>query len=162
MNDKLQTINELAPIASRLREREEQISALKRDMWGNVASLVSTAGEQGRDLLLAKTKLAGGLRWSDWLSAHVPNLPEAQASKYERITTEQITDVRQAIFAFIPVSEQDKPKRLPPAPWEPVFGLLGRLSRVDVQEWPQDQVGLARKSMSDVVERLGGRVEWKA
>lgn len=162
MNDKLQTINELAPIAARLREREEQINALKRDMIGNLSELIGLAGEQGKDLIIAKTKLSGKMSFSDFLSCHTPTISEVQASKYERITTEQITDVRQAIFAFIPVSEQDKPKRLPPAPWEPVFGLLGRLSRVDVQEWPQDQVGLARKSMADVVERLGGRVEWKA
>ena len=164
MNDKLQTINELAPIASRLRDREEQISALKRDMIGNLSELIGLAGEQGKDLIIAKTKLSGKMSFSDFLSCHTPTITEVQAKKYERITTEHVTGFRQAMFAFldVDVDDTDKPKRLPPAQWESAIGLINRLSRVNVIEWPEDRVCEARKSMADVVERLGGKVEWKA
>lgn len=140
----LPALTDLAPIAQRLRNREEEITAGKRNMMDNISTLVSLATEQGRDLVLAKTKLGKHLRWSEWLKAQVPNLPEAQAAKYERIATEQLTDARQAVFAFLPAPDRDAtPERMKPEVWETAWGFAAKLTKLTrdkpIAEWPDEQ-----------------------
>lgn len=144
----------MQPIAARLREREEQIAAGKRSMMQNMTDLVVLAGDQGRDILLAKTKLGKALRWSDWLGSHVPNLPESQAAKYERVATEQLTDPRQCVFAFLPPAEHEpKAERLKPAVWERSWGLASRLTKV-VDGAPDTMLNKVRTCLEPMARRL--------
>jgi len=157
MSHQLATLSALSPLARTLRERQEQIEAKLRNWHGLTADLVSDAAEQGRDILHAKTKLGKHLRWSDWLHAHVPNLTEAQAAKYERIAVEQLSDPRQCVFAFLPPRETEpQVKRLPPAAWESAWSHLTKLkSAVEtVNTWPREQVELTKAELAPLVKAL--------
>ena len=163
MSQQLQTINELSPIALELRERQELILGKLKKFNALTADMISDASDQGRAILLAKTKLGKHLKWSDWLNAHVPNLDEQQADKYERIAVEQITDTRQCIFAFLPPAEREaKPVRTKPAIWESAWAYLTRLNRStrDINTWPHEQVELTRQELTPTIEVLGGKVTW--
>ena len=159
MNEKHIAINDLQPIARRLREREEVIAAKKRAVFEHIGELTGLAAEQGQDLLLAKTKLGKHLRWSEWLGAHVPNLPEQQASKYERIATEQLRDPRQCVFAFLPPIEKDiTPARTPPKVWERVWGFVHKvqsaLRDAPLEKWPENQVEQTKREIEPVAKAL--------
>ncbi len=141
----LAAINDLQPIAKRLREREEQIEAGKTNLYAKIGELTELAYEQGRDLLLAKTKTGKAVKFSEWLHIHVPNLGAQQASKYERVAVEQLTDPRQCIFAFLPPGDEarDLPTRSKPAPWEVGWGYASRLISLTktkpIADWPSQQ-----------------------
>lgn len=159
MNDQLQHINDLKPIAQRMRERQEVIIKRKADVYAHIGELVSLASEQGRDCLLAKTKLGKLLRWSDWLNAHVPNITEDEAHKYERITTEQLSDPRQCVFAFLPPHESEpKPARTPPKAWERAWGFVTKLKSIiqptEIKSWPASQVDLTRHELEPAARAL--------
>lgn len=157
--NKLANINDLQPIAQRMRERQESIEADKRDVFGRIANLIGLAAEQGQDCLLAKTKLGKHLRWSDWLRAHVPQLSEDDAAKYERISTEQLVDPRQCVFAFLPPAERKAiEQRLPAKPFEVVCGCITKLKSTlrdePIDQWPQDRLEIARGELEPVVKVL--------
>lgn len=158
----LQTINALQDIAKAIREREELIQAKLRKFTELTADLILDGRDQGKDLLLAKTKLGKAVRWDEWLSAHVPNLSTTQAQKYERLCNEQIADPRQGLFAFLPPADREaKPERIPPAQWEVAFGYITKLNRVAAFDgWPEEQVALTKDSIAAVVSKLGGKVVW--
>ena len=158
--NKLAQINDLQPIARRMRERQEQIEADKKEAFKRIGDLIVLAAEQGQDCLLAKTKLGKNLKWSDWLHAHVPQLSEADAAKYERITTEQLIDPRQCVFAFLPPAERDTAptERTPPKSFEVVAGYITKLKATlrddPIEKWPQDRVALTRKELEPLVCKL--------
>lgn len=160
MNTNLQIATQLAPIAKQMRERQEQIERDKSDVYARIGNLVALASDQGRDCLLAKVKLGKAMRWSDWLHAHVPNLSEQDAAKYERISTEQISDPRQCVFAFLPerTQSEDKPERSKPSFFEAVLThtyKLEALAKVQpVDQWPQDQQEAARVRLRPIVSAL--------
>lgn len=165
MNNKLKTANDLAPIAKQMRERQEQIEHDKTDVYARIGNLVALASEQGRDCLLAKVKLGKSMRWSDWLHAHVPNLSEHDAAKYERISTEQLSDPRQCVFAFLPerTDAQAKTERAKPSFFETVLShtyKLEALAKVQpVDQWPQDQQEAARVRLRPIVAALWPAIE---
>ncbi len=156
MSEQLAIINNLAPIAVELRERQDVIDSKLRQWHGITADLVLEASEQGRSIINAKHHLGGRLKWSDWLHAHVPNLSEDQAAKYERIATEQLRDPRQCVFAFLPPPEHEHIERMKPALWELGWGYLSKFVRVadDFGKWPPQQVELARQELEPVAKRL--------
>jgi hypothetical protein len=141
----LTAINDLQPIAKRLREREEQIESGKKHLYEHISELTGLAYEQGRDLITAKTKTGKTVRFSEWLHIHVPNLPIEQATKYERVATEQLHDPRQCIFAFIPAADAGNrlPVRAKPSAWELGWGYAHRLltltSLKPIDGWPDKQ-----------------------
>ena len=167
MNDQLAAINALQPIAKQLRDGQEAIESKLRQ-WHNLTSeMVGDAAEMGRQIVLAKTKLGKHLKWSEWLAHHVPNLPETQAAKYERIATEQLHDPRQCVFAFLPSPERsDAAGVVKPTPsdWVRAWGHLGQFVKAlhTVGQWPDEQKAAARQQMADSVRALGGKVEWEA
>ncbi len=160
MNNTLQTVKELTPIAKTLREREEQITSIKRDVISRMSEGLGLMADQGRDLLLAKTKLGKTFRWSEWLKANVPNLPETTASKYERIATEQLADPRQCVFAFLPAPEKQgaTEQRDTPSPWESVYKHAWSMRKVirdnPPDQWPQEQRTLAAKELEPLAKVL--------
>lgn len=158
-NNKLATISELQTLAREMRDGQELINDRKRDLLANMGELIALAAEQGQRCLLAKTKLHKTLRWSDWLQSHVPNLPEQEAAKYERISTEQITDVRQGLFAFLPPTEAKKiEERTPPSKWEAAWGFVEKLKKAITAEpldkWPKTQVELTKSQLEPVAKQL--------
>ena len=162
----LAQINDLQPIAKRLREREEQITSKKKSMLANIGELIAFASDQGQDIILAKTKLGKALKWGDWLTAHVPNMDELQAAKYERVATEQLNDPRQCVFAFLPPSDNSSStalevQRIKPAAWEIAAGCIYKFMRIPIEGWPHEQLENTRGELKSAVERLGGKVEWK-
>ena len=156
----LTAINDLQPIAKRLREREEQIEAGKRNLFERISDLTELAYEQGRDLILAKTKTGKVLKFSEWLRIHVPNLHAQQAAKYERVATEQLTDPRQCIFAFLPAEEgnRDLPARMKPKPWELGWGYMHKLSSIIktklLLDWPSQQREYLAQELEPVAREL--------
>jgi hypothetical protein len=161
MNNTAVIINELNPIAATLRDREEQISGIKRDVLTRMGEGLGLMAEQGRDITLAKTKLGKAFRWGEWLRIHVPNLPEGLAGKYERIANEQLADPRQCVFAFLPPNEStgkaDEP-RLNPAAWETALGYVGKLRRTlrdsPITQWPEEQRRLAASELEPLARVL--------
>lgn len=156
-NPKLQAINALAPVAKRLRERQEQINAKLRKWQEITCAAISDAADQGRDIVDAKTKLNGGLRWSEWLHAHVPTLSDAQAVKYERLAVEQLTDLRQCVFALLPPSEHEaQPERDKAPTWEVAWGYITKLKRLidKPDEWTEQRLHLARAQLAPLVKKL--------
>ena len=144
-----------------MRERQELIEAGKRDVFGRIGELVGLAAEQGQDCLLAKTKLNGELKWSDWLRAHVPQLNEQDAAKYERISTEQMIDPRQCVFAFLPASERPAStalQRTPPAAFEVFAGYVVKLKATlrdnPISEWDQSRLASTRRELEPLAREL--------
>lgn len=162
MSEHLQHINELQPIAARMRERQEQINAVRRGVLAQMATLIALGAEQGRDCLLSKTKLGKALKWSEWLHAHIPNLHADDAAKYQRITEEQLEDPRQCFFAFfdsVPrrAIAQEK-QRAKPAVWEMAWGWVSKLKRTvtadKLGKWPEEQVELTRQELEPTARAL--------
>lgn len=161
IQNKLSTIATLQDIAKSLRERQELIESKLKKFQEVTADLLGDGIEQGKELALAKAKLGRAIKWSDWLAAHVPNITEVQAAKYGRLATEDITDLRQAVFAFLtPAEVQDTAKRLPPAEWEKSWGYLRSLERIKFNAWPSDQQTLAKERLESVAKNMGGKVVW--
>ena len=159
MNDKLASINELAPIAKRMRDREERILHQRNKAIAEIGETVALIQEQGRDIVMAKTKLGKALRWSEWLENHVPTLPEALAARYERVATEQLSDPRQCVFAFLPPAEREpKPERTAPASWETAWGYVHKLTKVirdePITTWPAEQVAATRAEIEPLARLL--------
>ncbi len=158
----LQTLNGLQPIAQRMRERQEQLQTGKRTLHAGVADLLVLAQEQGKDILLAKTKLGSRLKWSEWLSAHVPNLDETEARKYERLCTEQLSDVRKVAFAFLPPSEKESTQpetpRTKAGPWETLYGFAQKMRRnargLDLSKWPKAMKDATRNELEPICQQL--------
>ena len=155
----LAVIHELKDIALRMRERQEQIDAGVRQVHAGIGDLVQLASEQGRDCVLAKTKLGNHLRWSEWLHAHVPNLVESDADKFERLSREQITSVRQAAFAFLPAAERTKTEvpRIKAASWESAWSHVAKLRRIverDIKTWPASQLAILRDEIEPLAHIL--------
>jgi len=159
MNDKLAAINELAPLAKRMREREENIQRQRNKAVAEIGETVALIQEQGRDIVAAKAKLGKAVRWSEWLVNHVPTLPEALASRYERVATEQLTDPRQCVFAvLLPENREPKPERIEPAAWETAWGYVHKLARVirdePFEKWPDAQVRATRAEIEPLAKKL--------
>ncbi len=158
-NDRLIALNDLKGIAARMRERQEVIEAGKTKTMAQIADVISAIADQGRDILLAKTKLGKHLKWSEWLGAHIPNLSESVAARYERVTTEQLSDPRQCIFAFLPPADREQsPERIPPAAWEMASGYINKLAikfrDQPLDTWPGEQVDATRKQLEPLVRSL--------
>ena len=152
-------INDLQPIAARMRSREEDITSKKSDLFGLLGELTALAVEQGQDVILARTKLNNVLRWSEWLQAHVPNLPEQQAAKYVRLATEQLRHPREVVFAFVPqVEAEQKEQRTSPKPWEMVWGYIHKLKTKlkdePMRDWPAAQRDLTRTELEPIAKEL--------
>lgn len=152
-------INSLQPIAKRLRDRQEQIESTKAKTINELGELIGLIAEQGQDILLAKTKLGRTLKWSEWLTAHVPGLPEQMAARYERVSTEMITDPRQALFAFFPSEHRSAaPKRIAPAAWESFAGIVRKAETVcrtqPLNTWPVEQIQQTRAKLEPIVKAL--------
>lgn len=158
----MQTINELQPLAKAIREREEVIQFNVKKLIQLALDINVDVRAQGHDITLAKTKLNKYVRFDEWLSAHIPNLPSELAQKYERISKEQIVDIRQGLLPFLPPAEREaKPERIPPAQWEVAFGYITKLNRVAAFDgWPEEQVALTKDNIAAVVAKLGGKVVW--
>ena len=159
MNDKLVAINELTPIAKRIRDRQADIESGRHKVEADMCDVIASIQEQGRDIILAKSKLGKAVKWGEWLHAHVPQLPESIASKYERVVNEQITNPRQCVFAFLPPSEtKAKVDRIKPEAWEVCWGLTNKLKRIirdnPTTNWPAEQVEALRKEVGEVFDRL--------
>lgn len=160
MSESLQLVKSLAPIAEALRSREEQISAIKQDVAGKMCDGLALMAEQGRDLLLAKTKLAGSFSFIEWLSLNVPNVPQKQASKYERIASEALNDPRQCAFAFFDPAQRSKsiPERTGPSPWESAFKHAHSMLKVirdnPLKDWPEEQKQVAAKELEPLAKAL--------
>jgi len=158
--DTLAAINDLQPIAHRLRDRQEQIDKGKQHLCENIAELTSLAYEQGRDIILAKTKTGKTIKFSEWLHIHVPTLQLSQAGKYERVATEQLTDPRQCIFAFLPEADVKKllPARCKPAPWEVGWGFAHRLhslaAATPICDWPTQQRDYLAQELEPLAREL--------
>lgn len=159
MNETLALVNQLQPIAKRMRDRQEQIEHGRQSALNQMSEVIALAAEQGQDCLLVKVKLAKSIKWSEWLSSHVPNLREADASKYERISTEQISSIRQGIFAFLPSPEsQPREDRDRPKIWETAWGFISKLKSIAAEtpltNWPQRQVALTRQELEPIAKQL--------
>ena len=159
MNEKLIVINELTPIAKRIRERQADIESGRHRVESDMCEVISAIQEQGRDIILAKSKLGKVVRWGEWLQAHVPQLSETIAAKYERVVNEQITSPRQCAFAFLPPSDP-KPKsdRAKPDAWEICWGFTNKLKRTirdnPPKEWPKEQLESLRREIGEIFDRL--------
>ena len=155
MNEHAVVINTLQPYATTLRDRQEAIDAKVKQLFAIISDLRNETFEQGRTIIEAKHCLGGRLSWSEWLRAHVPSLSHQQASKYERITTEQLEDPRQCLFAFLPPVEKDHVERMKPKPWERAWGFLFKFTRAaKIEEWPKEQIEYTRDALDPVVRKL--------
>lgn len=156
------TLHELEPIARALRERESQIDTQKRSFYTTLAALIALAGDQGRDLITAKSKLSQrGLTYSEWLEIHVASIPSQQAAKYERLATEQLSDPRQCVFAFLPPADRkpsEKAERTHPPVWERVWGLISRMNNVlkvePLDRWDDHEIKSLRDSLYPIAVEL--------
>ena len=158
-SDKLAAINELNSLAADMRDRQEAICSAVRNVTKDMSDAIALAAEQGQDCLKAKIKLPKGVRWSEWLRAHVPNMDEAQAARYERVSTEHIDDVRQCIFAFFPPTPQKQiVERIKPNPWEHAWGYVSKFKRTlidaPINDWPAAQVEATRNELEPVAKVL--------
>lgn len=156
---KLAAIHELNSLARSMRDRQEAINASVRRVTTDMSEAIALAAEQGQDCLRAKIKLPKGVRWSEWLKAHVPTLDESTAAKYERVSTEHLDDVRQCLFAFFPPAQQKQiAQRTPPQPWESAWGLVSKFKRAlidaPIDGWPREQVNAARDELEPVARLL--------
>jgi len=120
----------------------------------HIGGILSEITEQGRDIINAKTHLGKLMAWHEWLENHVPNLPVKTAAKYERITTEGITDPRQAVFAFLPEPDRRPlPRRRPPDPWEVAWHHLHKffatLRDAPLEKWHPDRLENLRAELYD-------------
>lgn len=153
----LPTLAEVGPIAVRLRDREEEIAAKKTVFLNTLGDLMALGVEQGRDLVLAQTKIKGSpLSFRDWLKSQAPNIAEAQAHKYVRLGSEQIRSPRDAAFAFLPMPpRRPAPKRAKPAAWETAWGTAGKLSKALREKMPAAQRELLREELARLQAQLG-------
>jgi hypothetical protein len=161
MNETLAALTELQPIARRMRERQEQIERDKSKVYDNIGNLIASAQEQGQDILTAKAKLGKKVKWSDWLHAHVPSLSEQDATKYERLTTEQLSDPRQCMFAFLPNAERkddvEVERTKPNAKefiWRKISTLRNAIKTFDIGTWAAPDIELTKKELEPVARAL--------
>lgn len=156
-NTALQVTTELRSLAHALNEREESIRASLEQFRGLIADLLVHARQQGNDIIAAKVKLDGRMAWHDWLRTHVPSIHPSQAARYERLAARNITDVRQAMFAFVPPRqvEAGQAKRTPPAPWEQAWKYCYRLRRIPIgDDWPREQIEYLRSTLEHLLSLL--------
>ena len=163
--NKLAIINELQPIAARMRERQETINAEQTTLNGQISTLVLSVWDQARDCLVVKAKLPRTIKWSEWLGAHVPQLSSGDASKYERILAEQLDDPRQCLFAFLPPAKQTtRSKRATPPQHELAWACVAKLARLirdnPLDKWPARQLDLLREQLLPIVRSLWPRSEF--
>lgn len=161
MNETLAAVTELQPIARRMRDRQEQINRDKSNVYEKIGDLIATAQEQGQDILTAKAKLGKKVKWSEWLHAHVPTLSEHDATKYERLTTEQLSDPRQCMFAFLPAADRQadvEVERIKPNAkefiWRKISTLRNAIKTFNISAWEQHEIELTKKELEPVARAL--------
>lgn len=162
MSDKLATINELQPIAKRLREREEQIGSKINNVRAHMGDALVLFAEQGRDIITVETKLAGHLSVPEWLKFHVPTLPIERARKYKRVATEQLNE-RQVAFLFYEEDQsqkqlEDTTKTATRKPWDfvwhKVHALTIQLDDFKPETWPAQQFELTRTELEPLMRKF--------
>lgn len=161
MNETLAVVTELQPIARRMRERQEQINRDKANVYDKIGDLIARAQEQGQDILSAKAKLGKKIKWTDWLQAHVPTLSEHDASKYERLTNEQLSDPRQCMFAFLPPADKQSDvevERTKPNAkefiWRKISTLRNAIKTFNIGAWAKPDIELTKRELEPVAKAL--------
>jgi len=161
MNNSLQVITELQPIARRMRERQEEINRGKRDAFARMGDVIASVFEQGQDITLAESKLGKAMTLDDWLSGHCPALNSTEAKRYQRVSKERLT-VEQCRFLFTDfnadVKQIETPQRIPPNPRESLWGKIAKLGSafkaIDLSAWSKTEIDLTRAELEPVAKKL--------
>ncbi len=132
------------------RESQSELLDLARQCGAHIESAAIAIKSTGAEIALA-----------DALSAHAPNIPVKQAEKYRRLSKGLLTDPRQTSLPFevFDTASHRQPKPAP-KPWDIAWRAWNKLLVLDYARWPQDIICATRDRVSEIVERLGGKVTW--
>ena len=160
-NENLSIMTELHPIAKRMREREEQILAGKKNVRANMGEVLAIAVEQGKDATLIKAKLGKSATFADWCAAHVPNMSIEDSAKYVRLSqewTERMAGQWMFLFQENEPRSINEPKRLPPNEREVLWGRIAKLNSalttIDIEAWTEQDKELTRHELEPTAKLL--------
>lgn len=160
----LQTLTLLAPLATDLRELQDQNLIDAKSLQTTSAAVIDRCRDIGAKIQLAEDRLDGAMSLDDWLSANVANLSTQQAHKCKKLAQGGFTDPAQIIMGFIsePKQVEDKqPSRTKPHEFEQAWGYCVRLYTVEIKSLTDDQQDLLRKNVEKAAEHFGGRIVWE-